>query len=356
MLNQVLDLFSIRPDYDLEILQPRQRLAGIISRAIARLDPVLDREKPDYVVVQGDTSSTFAGALAAFYHRIPVAHVEAGLRTRQKYYPFPEEMNRRLTAVVADAHFAPTGAARDNLLAEGVPGDRIWVTGNTVVDALLEVTGWKRPCRHPVLDRLRDERQRMVLVTTHRRENQGTPQEHICNALLEIVRRFPDVLVVFPVHRSPSVRDTVVPMLGKQKRVVLLDPLDYFEMVHFMEACHLILTDSGGIQEEAPSLGRPVLVLRDTSERPEALEAGTARVVGTEKDRIVSAAAELLSDPAAYARMSQAANPYGDGKSSARILQALEHLAGRAAPPPPFRASRRARKAGARRFTNCDHV
>jgi UDP-N-acetylglucosamine 2-epimerase (non-hydrolysing) len=325
MLDQVLDLFSIRPDHDLDIIRPRQSLADITARAVTGLDDVLAREEPDYVLVQGDTSTTFVGALAAFYHKIPVGHVEAGLRTRQKFYPFPEEINRRLTTVLADLHFAPTAEARCNLLAEGISPDRIWVTGNTVIDALQDVLRWGRPCAHPVLVRAADEQRRMVLVTSHRRENQGRPQEQICSALLEIVERFPDVLVVFPVHLSPAVRDTVLPRLRRQERIVLLDPIDYFETVHFMKGSFLILTDSGGIQEEAPGLGKPVLVLRSTTERPEGVTAGTVRLVGTETDAIVSAASELLADQEAYRRMAEAVNPYGDGHASERILDALEH-------------------------------
>lgn len=323
MLDQVLDLFSISPDHDLDIIRPRQSLAEITARAVAGLDEVLSREKPDYVLVQGDTSTTFAGALAAFYNKIPVGHVEAGLRTRQKYYPFPEEINRRITTVLADLHFAPTAEAARNLLAEGVNPERVLVTGNTVIDALHDVLSWRKPCAHPVLARAAGEKRRMVLVTSHRRENQGRPQEQICAALLQIVERFPDVLVVFPVHLSPAVRDTVLPRLREQERIVLLEPLDYFETIHFIRNSFLILTDSGGMQEEAPGLGKPVLVLRDTTERPEGVTAGTVRLVGTETDAIVSAGSALLDDPEAYRRMADAVNPYGDGHASERILAAL---------------------------------
>jgi UDP-N-acetylglucosamine 2-epimerase (non-hydrolysing) len=336
MLDQVLGLFSIRPDHDLHIIRPRQSLSEITARAATGLDQVFSAEKPDFVVVQGDTSTTFVGALTAFYHKIPVAHVEAGLRTRQKFHPFPEEINRHLTTVLADLHFAPTDQSRDNLLAEHIDPSRIWVTGNTVIDALQDVLRWGRSCDHPVLKRVSDERRRMILVTSHRRENQGEPQQQICSALLEIVERFPDTLIVFPVHLSPAVRDTVMPRLNSQKNIVLLDPTDYLETVHFMKNSYLILTDSGGIQEEAPALGKPVLVLRNTTERPEGVAAGTVRLVGTETRVIVDAASELLADPAAYRRMSESVNPYGDGKASDRILQALEHAAGRAAAPASF--------------------
>jgi UDP-N-acetylglucosamine 2-epimerase (non-hydrolysing) len=336
MLDQVLDLFSIVPDHDLHIIRPRQTLAQITANAVVGLDKVLAQAKPDFVVVQGDTSTTFVGALAAFYHKIRVAHVEAGLRTRQKFYPYPEEINRHLTSVLADAHFTPTDESRKNLLEEGVPAERIWITGNTVIDALQDVLSWNRSCDHPVLGRLASESLRMVLVTSHRRENQGKPQEQICAALLELVGRFPDLLVVFPVHLSPAVRETVLPRLNAQDRIVLLDPIDYFETVHFMKASYLVMTDSGGIQEEAPALGKPVLVMRDTTERPEGVHAGTVQLVGTDTSRIVAAASELLQNPAAYRKMAEAVNPYGDGKACERILQALECVAGRGPSPEPF--------------------
>jgi len=336
MLDQVLDLFSIRPRHDLHIIRPRQSLAQITANAMTGLDSLLAKEKPDFVVVQGDTSTTFVGALAAFYHKIRIAHVEAGLRTRQKYYPFPEEVNRHLTSVVADLHFAPTRESRENLLSEGVPDGQIWVTGNTVIDALHDVLSWQRRCNHPVLERTRSEGRRLILVTSHRRENQGRPQEQICAALLELIRRFHDILIAFPVHLSPAVRDTVMPRLREQDRITLLDPIDYFETVHFMQASCLVLTDSGGIQEEAPALGKPVLVLRDTTERPEGIRAGTVRLVGTETGRIVESAAELLQDEKAYRSMAESVNPYGDGRACERIIQALEHAAGLAPAPPPF--------------------
>jgi len=341
MLDQVLELFLIRPDHDLNIIGPRQSLAQITARAVKGLDAVLLHEKPDFVVVQGDTSTTFVGALTAFYHKIPVAHVEAGLRTRQKFYPFPEEINRHLTSVLADAHFAPTAESRDNLLREGVPGEKIWITGNSVIDALQDVLRWSKTCDHPVLARVASERFRMVLVTSHRRENQGAPQQRICDALLRLVDRFPDVLVVFPVHLSPAVRDTILPRLQQRDRIILLEPIDYFETVHFMKSCYLVLTDSGGIQEEAPALGKPVLVLRDATERPEGLAAGTVRLVGTEPEVILEVASELLRNPKEYQRMSEAVNPYGDGQACTRIIQALEYLAGRGESPQPFTPSQK---------------
>jgi UDP-N-acetylglucosamine 2-epimerase (non-hydrolysing) len=336
MLDQVLELFSIQPDHDLHIILPRQSLAQIAAHALTGLDSVLAQTKPDFVVVQGDTSTTFVGALAAFYHKVRVAHVEAGLRTRQKYYPFPEEINRHLTTVLSDAHFTPTAEARDNLLAEGISPDNIWITGNTVIDALQDVLKWNRRCDHPVLARAEAESRRMILVTSHRRENQGRPQEQICAALLELITRFPDILIVFPVHLSPAVRDTVLPRLEAQDRIVLLNPIDYFETVHFMRSSYLILTDSGGIQEEAPALGKPVLVLRNATERPEGVIAGTVRLVGTDSESIVASTSELLENPEAYRRMSEAVNPYGDGRACERILQALECIAGRGPSPAPF--------------------
>ena len=336
MLDQVLELFSIQPDYDLHIIKPRQSLAQIAANAMTGLDSILAEVQPDFVVVQGDTSTTFIGALAAFYHKIPVAHVEAGLRTHKKYYPFPEEINRHLTSVLADAHFAPTTESKQNLLDEGIPPEAIWVTGNTVIDALQDVLRWKNECRHPVLERAVREQLRMVLVTSHRRENQGKPQEQICAALLELTERFKDILIVFPVHLSPAVRDVILPRLQQHDRIVLLDPIDYFETVHFMKASYLILTDSGGIQEEAPALGKPVLVLRDETERPEGIAAGTVRLVGSDTSNIVNISSALLSDTEIYRSMAEAVNPYGDGLASERILQALEFLAGRAVSPNPF--------------------
>ena len=336
MLDQVLELFAIQPDHDLSILRPRQTLADITSAAVIGLDGILSQEQPDFVLVQGDTTTTFVAALSAFYHKIPVAHVEAGLRTRDKFNPFPEEMNRRMTSVIADVHFAPTEKALHNLVAEGIDRDRIWLTGNTVIDALKDVAGWNRPCDHPVLKRVTAENRRMVFVTSHRRENQGEPQAAICRALIALIERFEDVLVVFPVHLSPAVRDTVLPLLTDRDRIILLDPIDYLETIHFMQHAYIVLTDSGGIQEEAPALGKPVLVLRTTTERPEGIHAGTARLVGTDAARIVEEASDLLCSPKSYQKMSHAVNPYGDGHASERMLQAMEYLTGRAPAPEPF--------------------
>ncbi|MBN2319886.1 MAG: UDP-N-acetylglucosamine 2-epimerase (non-hydrolyzing) [Acidobacteria bacterium] len=336
MLDQVLDLFSIQPDYDLNIIRPRQELAQITARAIAGLDPVLNEVKPDFVMVQGDTTTTFIGALAAFYHKIACAHVEAGLRTHKKYYPYPEEINRQLTSVLSDAHFAPTDTSRQNLLMEGVPAGKIFVTGNTVIDALQDILSRNTEYSHPVLEKVTARKLRMVMVTSHRRENQGKPQEQICDALIELVNRFKDILVVFPVHLSPAVREVVLPRLKQHDRIVLLDPIDYLETAHFMKASHLILTDSGGIQEEAPALGKPVLVLRNDTERPEGLAAGTVRLAGVEKRNIVDLASLLLENSGAYRCMAEAVNPYGDGRASERILQGLEYIKQRAPNPEPF--------------------
>ncbi|MDR7485874.1 MAG: UDP-N-acetylglucosamine 2-epimerase (non-hydrolyzing) [Armatimonadota bacterium] len=321
MLDQVLRLFAITPDCDLDIMLPEQSLFDIAVRALERLDPVMAQVRPAMVLVQGDASSTMLGALAAFYHRIPIGHVEAGLRTRDKYRPFPEEVNRRLTTVLADLHFAPTPAARANLLREGVAPERIVVTGNTVIDALLEVAGRADvdlPAGLPPLDD-----RRMLLVTTHRRENWGEPLRQIYLALLDLLEGFPDVTVVFSVHPNPAVRRIAEDVLGAHPRAHLIEPPDYGPFVRLMARAHLILTDSGGVQEEAPSLGTPVLVLRDVTERPEGVDAGAVEIVGTSRQRIVERAGRLLADPAARAAMAGVRNPYGDGRAAGRILQAL---------------------------------
>lgn len=287
MLDQVLDHFRIRPDHDLNIMQAGQSLTDITTRALEGAFEVFGRAQPDLVLVHGDTTTTFAAALAAFYRRIPVGHVEAGLRTRNKYSPFPEEINRHLTGVLADLHFAPTEVARANLLDEGVPADRIWVTGNTAIDALLRTVREDYRFGAESLKRLDLRGRRMLLVEAHRRENWGEPMERICRALAEIVRRSPDVELVYSVHPNPRVADVVRRHLGGRERVHLLDPLPYPEWANLMARAYLIITDSGGLQEEAPSLGKPVVLLRDTTERPEAVAAGTVRQVGTDFDRIV---------------------------------------------------------------------
>jgi UDP-N-acetylglucosamine 2-epimerase (non-hydrolysing) len=325
MLDQVLRVFDITPDYDLDVMRPGQSLADVTVAVLRGVEPVLRRARPDMIMVQGDTTSALAAALAAFYERIPVGHVEAGLRTSDKYSPYPEEMNRRLVSSLADLHFAPTRAARENLLREGVPRGRIHVTGNTVVDALKAMRGSKAAWHVPVLDRIAPE-QRVILVTAHRRESFGPGFERICRALRMIVERNPEVAVVYPVHLNPNVRKPVRALLGRTPRVYLIEPLEYLPFVRLMERAYLILTDSGGIQEEAPALGKPVLVMRDVTERPEAVAAGTAKLVGTDTDTIVSATERLLRSAAVYRKMARARNPFGDGRASRRIAAGLRRF------------------------------
>jgi UDP-N-acetylglucosamine 2-epimerase (non-hydrolysing) len=328
MLDQVLSLYGIVPDHDLDIMRPRQSLTQITTRALGRLGRLLDERLPDLVLVQGDTTTTFAAALSAFYRRVPVAHVEAGLRTYDKFHPFPEEINRRLTTHVADWHYAPTERARRALLGEGVEPARILVTGNTVIDAVLAVA--RKPLvGSPIPGWNPDPKRRVILVTAHRRENFGAPLESICLALRDLVDRYPDVEVIYPVHLNPEVRGPVWRVLGGRERIRLLRPMEYHPFVALMARSTLVLTDSGGIQEEAPSLGVPVLVLRRVTERPEAAEAGTVELVGTDRKRIVSAARRLLDDPHAWRRMARRINPYGDGKAAARIVRHVVRLAGR---------------------------
>lgn len=321
MLDQVLELFGIRPEYDLNIMQAGQTLTDITVRALTGLRDVFRQARPHLVFVHGDTTTTFAGALAAFYEQIPVAHVEAGLRTGQKYAPFPEEMNRKLTGALTDLHFAPTAGAKANLLAEGVPENAIFVTGNTVIDALRYTVRPEYRFAAGDLNGLPSDK-RLLLVETHRRENLGAPMESICRALRRIVTDNPDVYMVFPVHKNPAVRDPVYRTLAGLDRVLLTEPLDVTDFHNLMGKSHLILTDSGGIQEEAPSLGRPVLVLREVTERPEAVAAGTVALVGVGEETIVEAANRLLRDTAAYRKMATAVNPYGDGLASRRIVSA----------------------------------
>jgi UDP-N-acetylglucosamine 2-epimerase (non-hydrolysing) len=334
MLDQVLNLFHISPAYDLGVMTEKQSLTRIVSRSVDRLDKVLREVRPDAVLVQGDTSSTFVASLAAFYNRIPVGHVEAGLRTEDRWQPFPEEINRRLTSVLADWHFAPTEIARHNLLREKIKSKSIFVTGNTVVDAFrLALHNIKLNLKLPMAF----AGKRIILVTAHRRENHGESMKSICLAISELVHRFPEVAIVFPVHLNPEVRKVVFPFLSKHERVWLTDPLDYFQNVQIIRQSTLILTDSGGIQEEAPILGKPVLILRNTTERPEGVREGVARLVGTKKTRIVQEASKLLSDPQAYRRAATVANPYGDGKAAKRIVDYLLYEFGlRRRLPVPF--------------------
>lgn len=333
MLDQVLDIFKITPDYDLDIMEPRQTLATITEKSLRGLDSVLDEAKPDIVLVHGDTSTTFAGALAAFYHKVPVGHVEAGLRTFDKYSPFPEEMNRKLTGQIATLHFAPTLRNENNLAAEGIR-ENVYVCGNTVVDAIHLTVRPDYVFRDEELQKLDFEHNRVVLVTAHRRENYGEPLENICRAIARLSERYPDVHFVYPVHLSPYVRETAQKFLGDNERIHLIAPLAVDEMHNLMARCYLVMTDSGGLQEEAPGLGKPVLVLRRETERPEAIEAGTVKLAGVDEEQIFSMACELFDSRQAYDAMAHAVNPYGDGKTSQRIVQAIEQYFGRRADKP----------------------
>ncbi|QHZ45393.1 MULTISPECIES: non-hydrolyzing UDP-N-acetylglucosamine 2-epimerase [Bacillus] len=319
MLDQVLSAFDIQPDFDLNIMKDRQTLADITTRALTKLNHLLIEQKPDVVLVHGDTTTTFVGSLAAFYNQISVGHVEAGLRTRNKYSPFPEEINRQITGVIADLHFAPTEKSKQNLLEENKDPAQIYVTGNTAIDALK--TTVRDDYHHEVLDRLGDDR--MILLTAHRRENIGEPMENMFRAIKRIVEEHQDVQVVYPVHLNPVVRETAEKILGSLDRVHLIEPLEVIDFHNFASKSYLILTDSGGVQEEAPSLGKPVLVLRDTTERPEGIEAGTLKLAGIEEDVIYRLTKQLLTDEEEYKRMSKASNPYGDGHASKRIVEAL---------------------------------
>lgn len=336
MLDQVLDLFQITPDYDLDIMSQGQTLYDITTKSLMGLKDVLAKEKPDLVLVHGDTTTTFAGALASYYQQVPVGHVEAGLRTGDIYSPFPEEMNRKLTGAIAAIHFAPTATAKANLLKENVNPSHIYVTGNTVIDALMTTVAGD----YDFGDDLKDvdfHNHRVILLTTHRRENLGEPMRHIYKALRRIIEEIPDTEIVFPVHRNPLVRKVVEEELAGVDRIHLIDPMEYEPFANLMSLSSLVLTDSGGIQEEAPSLGKPVLVLRNTTERPEAVEAGTVRLIGTDKDVVYAETKRLLTDQAAYDAMSNAVNPYGDGKASQRIVQAILHaFAGEEAVPADF--------------------
>lgn len=322
MLDQVLNLFKIVPDYDLNLMKEHQDLFSLTTGVLNGVKSILEKEKPDLVLVHGDTTTTFTASLAAFYLKIPVGHVEAGLRTRNKYSPFPEEINRTLTGKLAELHFAPTEANKQNLLAESVASLKIWVTGNTVIDALLETVS-SNYVFGPEFKNI-NFNNRILLVTTHRRENWGTQMRSIYEALIRLVDEFSDVEVIFPVHKNPIVRNVALEMLEGKERVHLLEPLDYEPFANLMNISYIILTDSGGMQEEAPSLGKPVLVLRDTTERPEALQAGTVKLVGTNKRSIYEAAKILLTNKYEYKKMARAVNPYGDGKAAARIVDVIK--------------------------------
>mgnify|MGYP001299876825 CR=1 FL=1 len=323
MLDQVLNLFHIKPDHDLNIMAAGQTLFDITTKAMCGLDKVLTEEKPDIVLVHGDTTTTFAGALAAYYHQTTVGHVEAGLRTHNKYSPFPEEMNRRLTGCIADLNFAPTETSEQNLLAENAAPESIFVTGNTVIDALHHTVRDDFSFDDELLQHVDFAHKRVILVTTHRRENLGEPMRHVYKALKALTEEFDDVEIVFPVHKNPKVREVVNAELGGLEKVHLIDPLDYEPFANLMNKAYLILTDSGGVQEEAPALGKPVLVLRDTTERPEAVLAGTVKLIGTDRERVYAEAKKLLTDKEEYSRMAEAVNPYGDGQAARRIIHAI---------------------------------
>lgn len=326
MLDQVLKLFNMVPDFDLDLMRHGQTLTEITTQALIGLKEVFQRELPDLVLVHGDTTTTFVAALAAFYAQIPVGHVEAGLRTGNKFSPFPEEMNRKLTGVLADFHFAPTETAKRNLLSEGVAPEKIFVTGNTVIDALLDTVKPEYSFSDPHIRTIlrQGEKSRMILVTTHRRENLGEPMRQIYQALKSALELFPDTYIIFPVHKNPEVRKVVSEVLGTHPRVNLVEPMDYEPFVNIMARSYLILTDSGGIQEEAPSLGIPVLVVRDTTERPEAVVAGTVILVGTEYENVFSELKHLIGDQTSYQKMAMATNPYGDGRAAERIAKIIE--------------------------------
>ncbi|MFS0645519.1 non-hydrolyzing UDP-N-acetylglucosamine 2-epimerase [Siminovitchia sp. 179-K 8D1 HS] len=321
MLDQVLDIFKIKPDFDLNIMRDRQTLADVTTRSLEGLDQVMKATRPDIVLVHGDTSTTFAASLAAYYNQISVGHVEAGLRTWNKYSPFPEEMNRQLTGVIADLHFSPTEKAARNLLNEGKREESIFITGNTVIDALK--TTVQSGYRHRTLDLVGNDR--LILLTAHRRENVGKPMRNMFLAIRRIIREHPDTQVVYPVHMNPVVREIASEILGNDPRIHLIEPLDVIDFHNFANRAHIILTDSGGVQEEAPSLGVPVLVLRNTTERPEGIDAGTLKLAGTDEETIYRLATELLTDKEKYSKMAKANNPYGDGKASGRIADAIAY-------------------------------
>lgn len=320
MLDQVLQAFHITPDYDLNIMQQGQTLADITTRALTGLQEVIQKVKPDIILVHGDTTTTFAGALAAFYNQVTIGHVEAGLRTYNKYSPYPEEMNRQMVGVMTDLNFAPTEKSAENLRSEGKREESIFITGNTAIDAMSHTV--KEDYSHEVLDWVGDDR--MILLTAHRRENLGEPMYHIFRAVKRIVEEFPDVKVVYPIHMNPIVRKIAGETIGNVDRIRLIEPLEVVDFHNFINQSYLILTDSGGIQEEAPTLGKPVLVLRDTTERPEGIEAGTLKMAGTNEETIYSMTKELLENNELYQKMSVAKNPYGDGKASIRIADAIE--------------------------------
>ncbi|QLL71485.1 UDP-N-acetylglucosamine 2-epimerase (non-hydrolyzing) [Ligilactobacillus salivarius] len=325
MLDQVLDIFHIKPDYDLNIMHARQTLTDITSNVLINLDKILKEAKPDIVLVHGDTTTTFAASVAAFYNQIPIGHVEAGLRTWEKYSPYPEEMNRQMTDAMTDLYFAPTTQSKANLLKENHKEDNIYITGNTAIDALKQTVD--KGYHHDILDKVSPDN-KLILLTMHRRENQGGPMRRVFKVIREVVESREDVEVIYPVHLSPAVQEAAKEILGNTERIHLISPLDVVDFHNLAARSYFIMTDSGGVQEEAPSLGKPVLVLRDTTERPEGVEAGTLKLVGTESEKVKQEMEELLDNAAEYQRMSQAKNPYGDGKASERILDAITYYFG----------------------------
>lgn len=325
MLDQVLEVFDVEPNFDLNIMKDRQTLTGVTVRALEGLDQIMKEVDPDLVLVHGDTSTTFVASLAALYNQVSVGHVEAGLRTWDKYSPFPEEMNRQLTGVIADLHFAPTVKSQQNLLNENKKAETIFITGNTAIDALK--TTVTKKYTHPILEKIGNDK--MILLTAHRRENLGQPMRNMFKAINRLVKEYDDVQVVYPVHLNPAVREIADEILGDNNRVHLIEPLGVVDFHNFASRAYIILTDSGGVQEEAPSLGVPVLVLRDTTERPEGIEAGTLKLAGTDEEIIYKLAKDLLTSPEQYEKMAKASNPYGDGRASERIVQAILHYYGK---------------------------
>ena len=325
MLDQVLDIFHIKPDYDLNIMHARQTLTDITSNVLINLDKILKEAKPDIVLVHGDTTTTFAASVAAFYNQIPIGHVEAGLRTWEKYSPYPEEMNRQMTDAMTDLYFAPTNQSKANLLKENHKEDNIYITGNTAIEALKQTVD--KEYHHDILDKVSPDN-KLILLTMHRRENQGEPMRRVFKVIREVVESREDVEVIYPVHLSPAVQEAAKEILGNTERIHLISPLDVVDFHNLAARSYFIMTDSGGVQEEAPSLGKPVLVLRDTTERPEGVEAGTLKLVGTESEKVKEEMEELLDNDAEYQRMAQAKNPYGDGKASERILDAIAYYFG----------------------------
>jgi len=323
MLDQMLDIFQIIPDYDLNIMEQNQSLSNITNSSLLGIEKVLKKERPSIVLVQGDTTTTFAGALAAFYQKIKIGHIEAGLRTHNKYYPFPEEVNRHLTSVLTDLHFTPTTQSCENLLYERVKREDIFICGNTVIDSMFLMIKENYTFREPLLKYKKIFKKKIILMTMHRRENWGAPLREACQAINKIIDEHSDVSVIFPLHKNPEIRKNVMEVLQNKEDILLLDTLDYDDMINLMSKSYIILTDSGGIQEESPSLGKPVLVLRDETERPEAVEAGVVKLIGTNKERVYSEVETLLNNRDIYKKMSKSINPYGDGKASERIIKKI---------------------------------